>query len=69
MEPVRKTLVIELIVLDGQNQRQKREELRAAIADKDHPLRQGLLRLGWSGNPMSCAATVSNPPRTADWPV
>lgn len=65
----RKTVVIEFVVEDEDNQPEKRERVRSAVETKSSKLREALVALGWSGNPRSLAVTVSNPKRTADWPI
>jgi hypothetical protein len=64
---MRKTIVIEFIVDDDDNQAQKRQQVLDAISTSSSKLAEGLKSLGWSGNSGCAAVTVSNPKRTAHW--
>jgi len=65
---MRKTIKIELIIDDGLTQKEKRQQLRAALNDPRSKLRRALVDIGWSESVGSLAMTVSNPKRTAHWP-
>jgi len=64
---MRKTIKIELVVDDGLTQKEKRQQLRAALNDPRSKLRRGLANIGWSESAGSLTITVSNPKRTAHW--
>ena len=68
----RKTIVIEFVVEDEENIREKREAVRDLLdpaLNPTSPLVRGLKMLGWTGNAGSMSSSVSDPKRTAHWPV